>query len=173
MRRFGQGLTELEQRRRRAGRVGMQKAALALLLDSVDEQPKAPHNYGTLRASGSVFVDDKHVLSHQAQVDEGGADPAPLTELTTPERRLSEIRGTVTFNQPCAANLHAGVRYDRKTHGLVPIQEWGMTRANERDLEPAEGTGADFVGAKIKRFGRRYLSVVAKSMKSGMRRGTA
>lgn len=138
MREFRDGMRQIQARVQKAKREGMEKAALALMTDCVMEEPKAPHNYGTLRASGSVFVNDEFVQAHVFPVDGGGDQPAPLTELTTPERVASELRGTVAFNQPYAANLHEGLRYDRKTKSLVPVQEWGMTRHYERGKESAE-----------------------------------
>lgn len=164
MRTFGQDMRALEERRKRGQQIGMERAALALLTDCVDEEPKVPHNFGTTRASGSTFVNDIHKMSHEASVDEGGNTPTPLTTLSTPERRANELYGTVTFNQPYAANLHEGVRYDQKTESLVPIEEWGMTRHYERDLEPAEGTGAGFMSTKLERFGKRYFRVIAKAV---------
>jgi len=173
MRTFGQDMRTLEERRKRGQQVGMERAALALLLDCVDEDPKAPHNFGTLRASGSTFVNDLHKMSHEASVEEGGNTPTPLTTLTTPERRATELYGTVTFNQPYAANLHEGLRYDRKTKSLVPIKEWGMTRHYERDLEPAEATGPGFMSKKLERFGKRYFRVIARSVDRAVKGGSA
>ena len=78
------GLALLNLRVKQGVRTGMLRAALALHQASENEEPKPPHDYGTLRASASVFVDDKLEYVSDLPVEAGSAQP--LTMLL-PRRR--------------------------------------------------------------------------------------
>jgi hypothetical protein len=74
---FFEGLNELNARMIKGIERGLGQAASALLSDSIIEQPAIPLDEGTLRGSGSTFVENVFIESSPNV----GGKPTPATVL--------------------------------------------------------------------------------------------
>lgn len=73
---FLDGIDELNERMLRGVRNGLGQAASALLNDSITELPAVPLDEGTLRGSGSVFVESQLLMTSPNT----GGSPTPATQ---------------------------------------------------------------------------------------------
>lgn len=116
---------------------GMGIAVNQLMNDTVMEEPAVPLEDGTLRGSGSGFVDKKLV----GTTKDLGKDGTPSTTHNE-SIKADAITGIVGFNTPYAARHHE-----------VP--------ANFKTA----GTGNDYLRAKLIRNRVRYMGNVADEIK--------
>lgn len=127
---------------------GAGKAASALLNDTIMEMPAVPLEEGTLRGSGSVFVQNE--LTQTAPNTGGTPTPATIGDETlTPD----VVTAVVGFNTPYAAYQHEGVRADG-THVVVNYTH--------------SGTGKKFLEKKLFDNENDYVAIVAKEVKEAM-----
>lgn len=85
------------------------QAGLMLLRDSIMEQPTVPLDEGTLRGSGSVFVEGVNTYTSQEYALGGAPDPATMH---SKEHGEDIIECVVGFNTPYAAHLHEHPEYN-------------------------------------------------------------
>lgn len=85
------------------------QAGLMLLRDSIMEQPTVPLDEGTLRGSGSVFVEGVNTYTSQEYAEGGTPDPATMHGK---EHGQDMIECVVGFNTPYAAHLHEHPEYN-------------------------------------------------------------
>ena len=118
---------------------GMGRAVSQLLNDSVMQAPTVPLKEGTLRGSGSVFVQNKLVQVspfHKSKGKPAREDARKIGQ--------TETLGVVGFNTPYAARLHEG----------VGIEHWS---------EP--GSGKKYLETKLANNRRTYMKIVADTLK--------
>ena len=136
---FLRGLDLADTAVRAAARRGMGKAGLELMRNAVMGVEKVPHDEGTLRGSGSVFVGNRLLGTSESQGDGHG----------TPSRDLGvqfgqeEMVGTVGFNTPYAAYLHEHPEFD-------------FTE---------EGTGGKYLEKKLNAHREKYMGLVAAEVR--------
>lgn len=127
---------------------GAGKAASALLNDTMMEMPATPLEEGTLRGSGSVFV--QNALTETAPNVGGTPTPATIGDETlTPD----VITAVVGFNTDYAAYQHEGVRAD----GTHVVQNYTHS-----------GTGKKFLEKKLFDNEDDYVAIVANEVKGAM-----
>lgn len=85
------------------------QAGLMLLRDSIMEQPTVPLDEGTLRGSGSVFVEGVNTYTSQEYAQGGNPDPATMH---SKEHGQDIIECVVGFNTPYASHLHEHPEYN-------------------------------------------------------------
>ncbi len=129
-------------------KIGVARSCMALLRDTVMEMPTVPLKQGTLRGSGSVFVDN--VL--QGTSEEFGSGGKPCTDFTEADLP-AVVEGVVGFNAPYAAYQHEGVRLD----GTHQVRQYS---------EP--GSGAKFLEKKMLGNREKYLKIVGTVVKEGL-----
>ncbi len=88
---------------------GMGKAGLVLMNDCLRQVPTVPKDEGTLRGSGSVFVDNK-LIKTSADMGNGGT---PATAMSDAVKQGVSV-ATVGFNTPYAARLHEHPEFEFK-----------------------------------------------------------
>lgn len=149
---LAEGLRDYRRRMEAAVQAGGARAGLRLLSDCTMELPSVPLVEGTLRGSGSVFVNGK--LTNTA-VDIGYEDGTPATEVDaeTLAMKPGEMVVVVGYNSPYAAYQHEGIRQD----GTHPVQNY---------TEP--GSGAKFIENKLSENGEDYIAIVAETVKQAM-----
>lgn len=99
---------------------GMGQAGMQLLNDAVMQAPTVPLDEGTLRGSGSVFVQNRLVQVSPFHRTKG--QPATEYEELIPRESTVVVVG---FNTPYAARLHEG----------VGIQNWSEPSSGKKYLE--------------------------------------
>ena len=120
---------------------GVGQACMNLLYDATQIPPKVPHDTGTLRGSGSAFVQNK--LVGVSQVGGGGT---PATSHTEPIKG-DEIVGVVGFNTPYAEFVH-----------------------NHTELRFREtGTGALFLETKLAQNRDKYRDTIGKAIEKALK----
>lgn len=119
---------------------GMGKAALQLLSDCTMQAPTVPLDEGTLRGSGSVFVQSR--LKGVSRKYRGKGTPA--VDQSDPVTRDTTV-ATVGFNTPYAARIHEG----------IGIRNWS---------EPS--SGPKFLESKLIGNRREYMEILAESLRS-------
>lgn len=124
---------------------GEGKAAIALLHDSQTEIPATPLDEGTLRGSGSVFVNNKL----RATAPDIGGNPTPATEDNERIPRDTVV-AIVGYNTPYAAYQHEGVRED----GTHQVENYSHS-----------GTGAKFLEKAMAENADSYMAIVAAEVK--------
>lgn len=141
---FEDGVKAADKRVLAAAERGVALAAMRLLRDCVMDMPKVPHDEGTLRGSGSVFVDNKLVQTSEAMTD--GGKPTPARNF---DQQLAEdvIRGVVGFNTPYAARLHEHPEYT-------------FTEA---------GTGGKYLERKMNENRPRYMAIIRAEIEKALR----
>lgn len=129
-------------------RKGMKQAGLLLMRDAVMAVPMVPLDEGTLKGSGSAFVDNALVGTSEDMA--GGGSPTPMTSLgeaLTP----GHVMATVTFNTAYAARMHEGVEYNFQH----------------------SGHGAKFLEQKLAERGDMYIAAVRDAIEQEMRNAAA
>ena len=160
-------LTQFEQSLARLGgrdipailALGMAKAAMRLLNDAVMEDPSVPIYIseqigeegtaeqvgGTLRGSGSAFVNNELVMTSphgtQGQANTDHQDPIATGEVVV----------VVGFNTDYAAYLHEGQRMD----GSRVVKNWSNP-----------GSGAKFLENKLAENRDVYIAIVAEHLEA-------
>ena len=122
----------------------LHQAGMQLLNDAVMEEPTVPLDEGTLRGSGSVFVQDQLVGTSR----DLGANGTPATEHSEGNKR--ELVAVVGFNTPYAAYQHEGVRADG-THVVENYSE--------------AGSGRKFLETPLKNHRKEYMGIVAERIR--------
>ena len=85
--------------------------------DAVRNMPKVPLDEGTLKGSGSVFVDGELIgTSEQFAAGNPKAKPTPATEYAE-HLASNQLKATVGFNTPYAARLHEGIEFEFQHEG--------------------------------------------------------
>lgn len=126
---------------------GMGRAMTQLLNDCMMEIPTVPVDEGTLRGSGSIFVQNQLVATSEG---------SPKSKKGTPnkdhrEKVLShQLVGVVGFNTPYASVLHEGINVKQ---GYV-IRNYS---------EPS--SGKKFLEKKLLSNGKSYLGEIADTIK--------
>ena len=92
----------------------MAKAGMQVLNDAVMETPTVPLDEGTLRGSGSVFVNNKLIGTSQKKSSGGRPNPAMQNVDLIPEGAVVTVVG---FNVPYAARLHEHPEYNFREPG--------------------------------------------------------
>lgn len=128
----------------KAGERGTGKAASQLLNDATMEIPATPLEEGTLRGSGSAFVNNKLVAVNPPQ----GGNPTPATEDNEPVPADMFV-GVVGFNTPYAAYQHEGERKD----GTHKVQNYTDS-----------GAGAKFLEKKLVEEFDEYQAIVGRDI---------
>lgn len=139
------GIEVFDKRAAQALYQGAGQAASALLNDAITKSPAVPEDEGTLRGSGSAFVNNNLVDTAK---DVGG-HPTPASKLDDPIVP-GTITGTVGFNTPYAAYQHEGERQD----GTHKVQNYTHS-----------GTGAKFLEKPLFENAQDYKAVVAKALR--------
>lgn len=152
---FDRGIDEYIRRLRIAAKRGMARAAFNCLRDCVMDMPQVPLDEGTLRGSGSAFVDNELVATSE-QFGGSGAKPTPATSLGEP-LKPGFIRGAVGFNTPYAAYQHEGARED----GSHVVKNYSHS-----------GTGAKFLERKLIENHAAYVGEVHDAIEEEFGGGT-
>lgn len=137
---FFEGLEELKRAMGYHVRVGLGKAALALLHDAIEDIPKVPLEEGTLRGSGSAWVGNLRLSRTDPSTIEAPSRDVPLV-------------ATVGFDKPYAAYLHEGIRFD----GTHPVKHY---------KEP--GSGPKYLENKANANREKYIGIVVESVRQGV-----
>lgn len=137
---FINGLKAYSHRVREAVEIGMGKAALQLMNDSVMLRPTVPHKEGTLRGSGSAFVNNKLVgtSSH-------GKSGEACTSFNETIKK-DQIVAVVGFNTPYASRHHE-----------VPAEF------------SEESAGNKYLESKMIRNKKVYYKIIANTIKEHLR----
>lgn len=140
---FTKKLTQLtKQATPKAIKKGMGQATLQVLNDAIEEQPTVPLREGTLRGSGSAFVNNELAHTTEAKGDGSGTPATDANEAVKP----TEYVGLIGFNTPYAARLHENPDYKFK--------------------EP--GSGAKYLESKLSRFRKTYMRIIARVLKESL-----
>lgn len=137
----------------RAANQGLVLSGMRLLRDSIMEEPKVPHDEGTLRGSGSVFHSSSFgntKFFRLAGTSEGmasGGNPTPARHTSQAKQTHGSIEVLVGFNTPYAARLHEHPEYN-------------FTEA---------GTGGKYLERKMVENRDRYMKIVQKAIKDAAR----
>lgn len=124
---------------------GTGKAVSLLLNDATTEIPAAPLDEGTLRGSGSAFVNNELLSTNP----NSGGEPTPATE--DDEQIPPDVFvGVVGFNTPYAAYQHEGQRKD----GSRKVQNYTHS-----------GVGAKFLEKKMTENWETYQAVVGNEVR--------
>lgn len=124
-------------------RKGLGKAAMLILADAVQEVPKVPHDEGTLRGSGSAFVETELVGTTPSAG--GNPTPARTNSRRGGRRKLLAVFG---FNTPYAHRLHEHPEYN-----FVE-----------------SGTGGQYLRVPMLTNKKSYLQEIADTIKEGGRK---
>lgn len=128
----------------KAGERGAMKAALQLLNDATMEAPGVPLDEGTLRGSGSAFVNNNLVGVSPSQG--GNPDPATEDNEAIPKDAFVAVVG---FNTPYAAYQHEGERAD----GTRKVENYSHS-----------GTGAKFLERKMAENFDEYQAIMGREI---------
>lgn len=131
------GLAEYERRFLAGARRGLGQAGLAILADAVMDMPTVPLKEGTLRGSGSVFVDGKLLATSPG----AGTPATDAGDLNRP----GTLEALVGFNTPYAAYQHEGMRKD----GTHVVRNYS---------EPS--SGVKFLENKLNANRDKYLAIL-------------
>jgi len=121
-----------------AAKEGMAKAGMQLLNDCIIQIPTVPLKEGTLRGSGSVFMQNKLVGISPKKFGKGNPSPDDHAKL-----KENTIITVVGFNTPYA-----------RRHHEVPA----------KFIEP--GSGNKYIQAKLERNAQEYFILVAQIIKT-------
>lgn len=116
------------------------KAGSKLMNDATQLQPKTPAKEGTLRGSGSVFVNND--LTDTAPNVGGTPTPASVGD---DELSSTVIHVSVGYNTPYAAYQHEGVRED----GTHQVTNQVASKDPKASAEERKGYTDEFSGAKF------------------------
>jgi len=122
-------------------RKGMGRAVMQLLNDAAMEIPTVPLLIGTLRGSGSAFVDNKYIGS-SANPTGLGTPSTVACEVLRPD----EVLGMAAFNTPYAARLHEHPEF--------------------KFTEP--GSGGKYLEASLAFNSQVYMHIIADALKEAM-----
>ena len=87
-----------------AAKKGLARAGINVMNDAIQQVPKVPIDEGTLRGSGSVFVDNMLVATSE---DLGQAAGTPAKSLGgSMAKRVNDLEAVIGFNTPYAKYLH-------------------------------------------------------------------
>lgn len=179
---FLKGLQAIDRKIKAAARQGMIEALADLGRAALEEEPKIPYDYGTLRASESHFVTQfgrtECVYTSPFPVDDGAKiAPNPLTEMPARFKKNQQasgmkfgegdgsVSGVVVFNTPYAAAIHGGIA------GRGLVENWGIGRI-KRGLVPDPGTGALFLSWKmVGGRGMEYMKRIAERVQAAISSG--
>ena len=117
---------------------GMGQAAIQALNDADMDDPRVPHQEGTLRGSGGAYVNG-------VAINKLGAEAAAAGEMPRPD----EVVAQVAFNSPYAAYQHEGMRAD----GTHVVREYSE-----------EGVGAKFLEIPMAENADEYKQIVADAL---------
>ena len=145
---FLSGLESLSDNVLKAAERGGGKAGTKLLNDATIEEPITPVDEGTLRGSGSVFVNNELTTTTPNR----GGNPTPAT---VGDDKLDDaaISVSVGFNTPYAAYQHEGQR-DDGTHQV------------ENYTEPT--SGAKFLEKPLIENKDDYIKIVQAEIKGAI-----
>lgn len=121
---------------------GMGRAMIALLGDCVMEVPTVPVREGTLRGSGSIFVQNEFIKDSS---DMPKAKAGKAVQNHNETIKPSSVVGVVGFNTPYAAKMHEGVDF--------------------KFTEPS--SGAKYLESKMLRNAKGYMKEVAETILEG------
>ena len=147
---FLRGLDAADRCVRQGCRKAMEVVGLQILDDSINQEPRIPHDKGWLQSSGSAFVNDA-LVGTSSQV---GDKATPVGDKATPATELhtgvgaDDVMGTVGFNVPYAAHQHEGQRAD----GSHVVTEYSKS----------DGRGPKFVETKVFGNAQQYLRMFAR-----------
>ncbi len=148
---FVNGVNEYADKFLKAAERGAGQAASALLNDTIMEMPAVPLEEGTLRGSGSVFVQNE--LAATAPNVGGSPTPASVGDETLVPDTITAVVG---FNTAYAAVQHEGQRED----GTHVIKNYTHS-----------GTGKKFLEKKLFDNADEYIAIAAKEVKGAMGNG--
>lgn len=125
----------------------MALAGMQALNDAVMDSPTVPLDEGTLRGSGSVFVNNKLIGTSDQNVHTGNPTPAKQHSEFIPPGAVIAVVG---FNTPYAARLHEHPKYNF--------------------AEP--GSGGKFLSHKLTNNRNDYMRIVARAIREDISRKT-
>lgn len=135
---------------------GAGMAGSALLSDTIMDFPQTPLDEGTLRGSGSVFV--QNALTETAPNSGGTPTPASVGDETlTPD----VVTAVVGFNTPYAAYQHEGERKE----GTHVVKTYGAGKNKKKGIMGPPGTGKKFLEKKLFDNENEYVAIVANEVK--------
>jgi hypothetical protein len=120
---------------------GMGVAMLACLGDCIMEVPTVPVKEGTLRGSGSIFVQNEFIKDSS---DMPKAKSGNAVRNHVEAKKPHKLIGVIGFNTPYAARLHEN---------------------NFNFTEPS--SGPKYLESKLLRYGKSYLKEIADVIKGG------
>lgn len=131
----------LEHLTQQRAKQALEEIAKEVLTDSLTVPPTVPKRTGTLRASGSAFVNHKLVATTGGLFDMRGTPntSSPGIVLSTPNKPVA----TIGFNTQYAAAMHERGPYDY--------------------TEP--GSGRKYLESKLTMFRDKYLSIFARKVR--------
>lgn len=136
----------VEESHPKAVRKGLGVAATRLLRDAIMEEPRVPLDEGTLRGSGSVFVEGELLTTSESMASSSeDAKPTPATKDPNP-LVPGEIRATVAFNTEYAAYLHEHPEFEFKH----------------------SGTGGKYLETKMNAHREKYFKIAAATVRKEM-----
>lgn len=134
---------------------GLGRAGLELMGDAIHKTPSVPLEEGTLRGSGSVFVNNELTKTSRHLAGPHGK-PTPAISINEMQGKKEHV-ATIGFNTPYAARLHQHPEYEFN-----------------QDLAP--GSGGKYLEYKLFAFGRKYFSIIVDGIRitfnKQLRRGT-
>jgi len=98
-------LVKVRKKQREGAETGVGRSMIQLLADSILQAPTVPLDEGTLRGSGSIFVQNKKV-DHNVDVGKKTENRVDSHNISI---KSTEIIGVVGFNTDYAAKLHESV----------------------------------------------------------------
>ncbi len=143
--RFVNGLKRWQTSYAAAARIGLGQAAAQVLNDSVMEPPTVPIDTGTLRGSGSFFVDGK--LGGTTEDQAAGQPNAQPTPAISDDFKPApgKIVARMGYNTPYAARVHE-----------EPMQFQDPDAGNK------------YLESKLREHGREYIETAAQIAKQRM-----
>lgn len=139
------GLAKLAKKLPKAIENAAGVSGLALIDDSLNQDPTPPIDTGYLRGSWFVYVNGKK--------KKGGKDAGQIPESINVD--ASKITATVGFSAEYAAAQH---------QNLAPAGSWQPGPKSQT----AGNTGGNFMGAKMERNKDRYAQVFADRLKKAI-----
>jgi len=170
---FSRGLNLADANIRKAAESGVALAGIRLRRDSVMEVPKVPLDEGTLRGSGSVFVNG--VLKETAP--NVGGNPTPA-DTCNEGFDADSITALVGYNTPYAERLHEhpefhfGITRARKNMRKLGKRARAQRGPNALEADAAAfGTGAKYLERPLSQNRERYMGIAAAEIERAMGRG--
>lgn len=151
---FFAGLDLMDSRVQEGARVGMGRALMQWMDDSINKVPRIPHDEGSLQGSYSAFVGKKRIGVAQSV----GGQPNPAMQFT-PDAAKDELVGSLGNNAPYAAYQHEGQRAD----GSRPVNPANYTRQ--------DGRGPKFQERALEEFSDDYMSLIAEGIRETLGKG--